>query len=420
MATVACLLHHAFGHLWTGFYRVVEPGRLLRVGPYQGTLGCLEIPFGKGVCGTAAAEGAHGGGGGRRRLSRPHRLRRPLASRDRGAGARRRRAAGRRARHRFGGDRHLRRDRSRWTGATGRAVRSPPRRGRSSIGFAPSRPAAMTTTGYSDRINHALAFAAKHHDRQVRKGLRLPYFTQPANVAIILTRYGRPDDTVVAGMLHDVVEDCVRQGAQSDDPMLERVGREVRRDRGGVAAAGDRAALRRRRRGAQPRGAARRTCSRDSARPARRRAGCARRCKLHDVGTLLADLGRTDYPEAVWERFRRRPRRRHPPLRRHHGAPARSRASRRPSWTNSQRPTGSWPPGADARAAAPRRQPARCAVRGALCATASGRAAARETESARGTSADAPRTAHPVSSPDTSARRTTRGSRGTPARCRRP
>ncbi len=56
MATVSCLVHHAFGHLWTGFYRVVEPGRLLRVGPYQGTLGCLEIAFGRGVCGTAAAE----------------------------------------------------------------------------------------------------------------------------------------------------------------------------------------------------------------------------------------------------------------------------------------------------------------------------------------------------------------------------
>ena len=53
---MSCLVHHALGHLWTGFYRVVEPGRLLRVGPYQGTLGCLEIAFGKGVCGTAAAE----------------------------------------------------------------------------------------------------------------------------------------------------------------------------------------------------------------------------------------------------------------------------------------------------------------------------------------------------------------------------
>ena len=57
MATVSSLVHHAFGHLWTGFYRVVEAGRLLRVGPYQGTMGCVEIAFGRGVCGTAAAEG---------------------------------------------------------------------------------------------------------------------------------------------------------------------------------------------------------------------------------------------------------------------------------------------------------------------------------------------------------------------------
>ncbi|MBA3891445.1 MAG: GAF domain-containing protein [Gemmatimonadaceae bacterium] len=56
MATISCLLHHGFGHLWTGFYRVVEPGALLRVGPYQGSLGCLAIAFGRGVCGTAAAE----------------------------------------------------------------------------------------------------------------------------------------------------------------------------------------------------------------------------------------------------------------------------------------------------------------------------------------------------------------------------
>src|SRR5271154_3264021 len=56
MATLSAMLHHGFGHLWTGFYRVVEPGRLLRVGPYQGSLGCLEIAFGRGGCGTAATE----------------------------------------------------------------------------------------------------------------------------------------------------------------------------------------------------------------------------------------------------------------------------------------------------------------------------------------------------------------------------
>jgi (p)ppGpp synthase/HD superfamily hydrolase len=74
--------------------------------------------------------------------------------------------------------------------------------------------------GYSDVINHAFAYAAKHHDRQVRKGTKLPYRTHPANIAVILTRYGQDEETVVAGILHDVVEDCVRDGYSRD--MLER------------------------------------------------------------------------------------------------------------------------------------------------------------------------------------------------------
>ena len=49
MATISSLLHGALGFLWTGFYRVVEAGKLMRIGPYQGSLGCLEIAFGKGV-----------------------------------------------------------------------------------------------------------------------------------------------------------------------------------------------------------------------------------------------------------------------------------------------------------------------------------------------------------------------------------
>jgi GAF domain-containing protein len=56
MATCACILHERLPYAsWTGFYRVVAP-RLLRVGPYQGPLGCLEIPFDRGVCGAAARE----------------------------------------------------------------------------------------------------------------------------------------------------------------------------------------------------------------------------------------------------------------------------------------------------------------------------------------------------------------------------
>src|SRR6266496_6641918 len=56
MAMISSLLQSSLGFLWTGFYRVVEPGKLMRIGPYQGSLGCLEIEFGRGVCGIAAAE----------------------------------------------------------------------------------------------------------------------------------------------------------------------------------------------------------------------------------------------------------------------------------------------------------------------------------------------------------------------------
>ena len=59
MATVASMLATAFPErfFWTGFY-VVDPVKRdeLVVGPYQGTLGCLRIAFGRGVCGVAAAE----------------------------------------------------------------------------------------------------------------------------------------------------------------------------------------------------------------------------------------------------------------------------------------------------------------------------------------------------------------------------
>lgn len=57
-ATASCILSQAFAprFFWTGFY-VVDPLKdaELVVGPYQGTLGCLRIPFGRGVCGHVAA-----------------------------------------------------------------------------------------------------------------------------------------------------------------------------------------------------------------------------------------------------------------------------------------------------------------------------------------------------------------------------
>ena len=61
MANVAAVLHETFGFWWTGFYRVVTlrhsgfdtESRELVLGPFQGPVACMHIPFGKGVCGTA-------------------------------------------------------------------------------------------------------------------------------------------------------------------------------------------------------------------------------------------------------------------------------------------------------------------------------------------------------------------------------
>lgn len=154
--------------------------------------------------------------------------------------------------------------------------------------------------GYSDPINHALSFAAKHHDQRVRRGTRLPYLTAAPNVAIILARYGRDDATVVAGILHDVVEDCVREGC-SADVLAERVGdkfgHEVletllqvvprRLDAEGVELSADERRADLLERLAQAGEAARWVVAADL---------------VHDAGRLLADLSRTEFPDTVWGR----------------------------------------------------------------------------------------------------------------------
>ena len=159
----------------------------------------------------------------------------------------------------------------------------------------------MTITGYSDRINHAFAFSAKHHDRQVRKGTRLPYLTQPANIAVILTRYGCDEDTVVGGILHDVVEDCVRE-RYSRDVLERRIGEKFGSgvldcllavtqrvlDDDGVELSSDerREDLLARLAHADER--AFWICAAD---------------KLHQANTVLADLRRTIDPDSVWSRL---------------------------------------------------------------------------------------------------------------------
>jgi (p)ppGpp synthase/HD superfamily hydrolase len=159
----------------------------------------------------------------------------------------------------------------------------------------------MTVNGYSDVINHALAFAAKHHDRQVRKGTRLPYLTHPANVALILTRYGRDSDTVVAGILHDVIEDCVREG-YSREMLEQRIGDKFgakvldtvlavtyrRNDDDGVELSGDDRKIDYLERLSSASEEARWVCAAD---------------KIHNASSIIADLRRTVDTDTIWSRF---------------------------------------------------------------------------------------------------------------------
>ncbi len=64
------------------------------------------------------------------------------------------------------------------------------------------------TTAFSERYDSALAFAAVAHRNQIRKGTTTPYITHVVHVSVILIRHGFGEDVVIAGLLHDVVEDC--------------------------------------------------------------------------------------------------------------------------------------------------------------------------------------------------------------------
>ncbi len=54
MANVSAAVHEVMGFFWTGFY--IVHGDELRLGPFQGSVACMHIPFGRGVCGTAWKE----------------------------------------------------------------------------------------------------------------------------------------------------------------------------------------------------------------------------------------------------------------------------------------------------------------------------------------------------------------------------
>ncbi|MDP6763896.1 MAG: HD domain-containing protein [Planctomycetota bacterium] len=62
--------------------------------------------------------------------------------------------------------------------------------------------------GFSEDVERALREACEAHAGQSRKDGRTPYFLHPVHVALILARWGADEETLLAGILHDVVEDC--------------------------------------------------------------------------------------------------------------------------------------------------------------------------------------------------------------------
>jgi (p)ppGpp synthase/HD superfamily hydrolase len=78
---------------------------------------------------------------------------------------------------------------------------------------------------FTGRIERAIALAVRAHATQVRKGDgQLPYVVHPVTVALILSRYTTDEDTIVAGLLHDTLEDT----AVTDDEIEREFGGKVR------------------------------------------------------------------------------------------------------------------------------------------------------------------------------------------------
>ena len=74
------------------------------------------------------------------------------------------------------------------------------------------------------RLHDALDYAAEAHSRQVRKGTSIPYLAHLLGVSALVLEYGGDEDQAIAGLLHDVVEDC---GAEHSAAVRLKFGQKV-------------------------------------------------------------------------------------------------------------------------------------------------------------------------------------------------
>lgn len=85
---------------------------------------------------------------------------------------------------------------------------------------------------YTQKIRDAIRFAIKTHEvypnpKQKRKGKDIPYITHPLIVGLILARAGASEDVVVAGILHDTIEDSIDAKKVTREMLAERFGDNV-------------------------------------------------------------------------------------------------------------------------------------------------------------------------------------------------
>jgi GTP pyrophosphokinase len=76
------------------------------------------------------------------------------------------------------------------------------------------------------RLHAALDYAAEAHQAQARKGSTIPYLSHVLGVSSLVIEYGGDEDQAIAGLLHDVLEDC---GVEHAEPIRERFGARVLR-----------------------------------------------------------------------------------------------------------------------------------------------------------------------------------------------
>jgi (p)ppGpp synthase/HD superfamily hydrolase len=83
---------------------------------------------------------------------------------------------------------------------------------------------------YTQKIQMAIKFAIKTHDfyqKQVRKGRGTAYITHPLTVGLVLSRAGAKEDVIVAGILHDTIEDSIETKKVRYEMLQDRFGTHV-------------------------------------------------------------------------------------------------------------------------------------------------------------------------------------------------